>query len=41
MKINLKKLSIVNFKNHENLEVTFGEITTISGRNGAGKSSVG
>ncbi|MGX5627301.1 AAA family ATPase [Bacillus cereus] len=41
MKINFKKLSIVNFKNHENLEVTFGEITTISGPNGAGKSSIG
>ncbi|PFW58569.1 ATPase, partial [Bacillus sp. AFS075034] len=41
MKINFKELRVVNFKNHDSLEVAFGEITTISGRNGAGKSSVG
>lgn len=41
MKINFKELRTVNFKNHDSLEVAFGEITTISGRNGAGKSSVG
>ncbi|MEK4581820.1 AAA family ATPase [Bacillus sp. FSL R12-0074] len=41
MKINFKELRITNFKNHENLNVEFGEITTISGPNGAGKSSIG
>lgn len=41
MKINFKELIIVNFKNHDSLNVAFGEITTISGPNGAGKSSIG
>ena len=41
MKISFKELRITNFKNHENLNVEFGEITTISGPNGAGKSSIG
>ncbi len=41
MKINFKELRITNFKNHDNLNVAFGEITTISGPNGAGKSSIG
>ncbi|WP_234881501.1 hypothetical protein [Bacillus mycoides] len=33
MKINLKELRITNFKNHDSLNVAFGEITTISGSN--------
>ncbi|WP_088291607.1 AAA family ATPase [Bacillus mycoides] len=41
MKINFKELRITNFKNHDSLNVAFGEMTTISGPNGAGKSSVG
>lgn len=41
MKINFKELRITNFKNHNSLNVAFGEITTISGPNGAGKSSIG
>ncbi|MED1086953.1 AAA family ATPase [Bacillus mycoides] len=40
MKINFKELRITNFKNHDSLNVEFGEITTISGPNGAGKSSI-
>lgn len=41
MKIKFKELRITNFKNHDSLNVAFGEITTISGPNGAGKSSIG
>lgn len=41
MKISFKELRITNFKNHDSLNVAFGEITTISGLNGAGKSSIG
>ncbi|EJQ55139.1 AAA family ATPase [Bacillus mycoides] len=41
MKIYFKELRITNFKNHDSLNVAFGEITTISGPNGAGKSSLG
>jgi DNA repair exonuclease SbcCD ATPase subunit len=41
MKIIFKELHITNFKNHDSLNVAFGEITTISGPNGAGKSSIG
>ncbi|MFA2694530.1 AAA family ATPase [Bacillus mycoides] len=41
MKITFKELRINNFKNHDSLNVAFGEITTISGPNGAGKSSIG
>jgi DNA repair exonuclease SbcCD ATPase subunit len=41
MVITFKKLKIANFKNHTALEIKFGDITNINGRNGAGKSSIG
>jgi DNA repair exonuclease SbcCD ATPase subunit len=41
MEIVFKKLKIANFKNHTALEIEFGDITNINGRNGAGKSSIG
>nr|WP_231563745.1 ATP-binding protein [Anoxybacillus sp. KU2-6(11)] len=34
-------MSLANFKNHATLEIEFGDITNIQGRNGAGKSSIG
>jgi DNA repair exonuclease SbcCD ATPase subunit len=40
LNIKFNSLSVLNFKNHASLEVKFGEITNISGRNGAGKSSI-
>ncbi|WP_257145410.1 AAA family ATPase [Bacillus cereus] len=40
MHIQFKALSIENFKNHSNLQILFGDITSISGRNGAGKSTI-
>jgi hypothetical protein len=41
MVITFKKLTLANFKNHAALEIEFGDITNINGRNGAGKSSIG
>jgi len=41
MKIRFKKLKLVNFKNHKDLTVDFGERTEIKGDNGQGKSTVG
>jgi DNA repair exonuclease SbcCD ATPase subunit len=41
MVITFKKLTLANFKNHAALEIEFGDITNIQGRNGAGKSSIG
>ncbi|PIC05515.1 hypothetical protein CS060_04365 [Anoxybacillus flavithermus] len=41
MVITFKKMSLANFKNHATLEIEFGDITNIQGRNGAGKSSIG
>jgi DNA repair exonuclease SbcCD ATPase subunit len=42
IKLNIKfnSLSVSNFKNHKSLDVKFGDITNIEGRNGAGKSSI-
>ena|GEM_PF-787526 len=41
MLIAFKKMTLTNFKNHSALEIEFGHITNIHGRNGAGKSSIG
>lgn len=41
MKITFNSLKLVNFKNHKELGINFGDITNISGRNGVGKSSIG
>lgn len=41
MKIRFKKLKLVNFKNHKDLTVDFGDRTEVIGDNGKGKSSVG
>jgi hypothetical protein len=41
MQIAFKSLAIENVKNHESLTVKFGDVTTIQGRNGAGKSTIG
>jgi DNA repair exonuclease SbcCD ATPase subunit len=40
LNIKFNSLSVLNFKNHKSLDVKFSEITNISGRNGAGKSSI-
>ena len=37
----IKTLKLTNFKNHSSLEINFDDYTTIHGRNGAGKSSIG
>jgi DNA repair exonuclease SbcCD ATPase subunit len=41
MKIIFDGLTLINFKNHKYLTLSFPEITRISGTNGAGKSSIG
>ncbi|WP_416729236.1 AAA family ATPase [Fictibacillus sp. JL2B1089] len=41
MNIRFERLSVSNFKNHKSLTVEFKDINSISGRNGAGKSSIG
>jgi chromosome segregation ATPase len=41
MQIAFKTLALKNFKNHKQLDVNFGDVTNIKGRNGAGKSSIG
>lgn len=41
MKIQFKSLTVEHFKNHSELQISFGDITSIGGRNGVGKSSVG
>jgi DNA repair exonuclease SbcCD ATPase subunit len=41
MQIAFKTLAIKNFKNHKQLDINFGDVTNIKGRNGAGKSSIG
>ena len=40
MHVQFKSLSILNFKNHSNLQILFGDITSIAGRNGVGKSTI-
>jgi exonuclease SbcC len=40
MKITLKKLILVNFKGIKSLEIDFSDVTVISGRNKAGKSTL-
>jgi DNA repair exonuclease SbcCD ATPase subunit len=40
LNIKFVSLAILNFKNHTTLDVKFGDITNIDGRNGAGKSSI-
>ncbi|MCM3736419.1 AAA family ATPase [Bacillus cytotoxicus] len=40
MLIDFKSLSIQNFKNHSNLQILFGDITSVAGRNGVGKSTI-
>ncbi|MEB9683742.1 hypothetical protein BK742_13820 [Bacillus thuringiensis serovar pingluonsis] len=40
MHVQFKALSTQNFKNHSNLQILFGDITSIAGRNGVGKSTV-
>lgn len=39
-KIKLIGLSLKNFKNHQDLQVSFGEVTKITGDNSKGKSSI-
>jgi DNA repair exonuclease SbcCD ATPase subunit len=41
MQIAFKTLALKNFKNHKQLDISFGDVTNIKGRNGAGKSSIG
>lgn len=41
MQIKFKALTLTNFKNHENLEVKFGDLTKILADNGEGKTSIG
>jgi DNA repair exonuclease SbcCD ATPase subunit len=41
MQIAFKTLALKNFKSHKQLEINFGDTTTVNGRNGAGKSSIG
>ena len=41
MQIKFKALTLTNFKNHENLEVKFGDLTKILADNGKGKTSIG
>lgn len=40
MKINLKTLTLQNFKSHRDLTVNFGELTQITGDNAKGKSTI-
>lgn len=40
MRVIFKRLEMENFKSQEKLTVDFGNITKVSGRNGAGKSSI-
>ncbi|MEI6059421.1 MAG: ATP-binding protein [Bacteroidota bacterium] len=40
MKIQLKKLSLLNFKGIKSLEIDFSEVTDIAGKNATGKSTV-
>lgn len=41
MKIAFNELKLSAFKNHRELMLSFGEFTRITGKNGAGKSSIG
>ncbi|TMU85512.1 hypothetical protein FGG79_09830 [Bacillus sp. BHET2] len=41
MQIAFKTLALKNFKNHKQLNINFGDVTNIKGRNGEGKSSIG
>jgi hypothetical protein len=41
VKVTLKGLTMVNFKSHKELSLSFGALTTIRGMNGEGKSSIG
>jgi len=40
MKITFKTLNLQEFKNHQDLEVKFGDLTKITGDNGKGKSTI-
>ncbi|EIT85951.1 hypothetical protein A374_08949 [Fictibacillus macauensis ZFHKF-1] len=41
MKLTFEQLVLTNFKNHQSLNIAFGDVTTVLGSNGAGKSSIG
>lgn len=41
MIISFEKLEIENFKNHKSLSLEFADLNKVTGRNGAGKSSIG
>lgn len=40
LEIIIKHIEMENFKNHRKLSMSFGDITNITGRNGAGKSTI-
>jgi len=41
MLVVFKKLEVENFKNHQSLVIEFADLNKVTGRNGAGKSSIG
>jgi DNA repair exonuclease SbcCD ATPase subunit len=41
MKISFQRLTLANFKDHQNVMIKFGDLTSLSGKNGSGKSSIG
>lgn len=40
MRVELKKIELENFKQHAKLVIDFSDVTTISGRNGVGKTTI-
>lgn len=41
MKISFERLTLINFKGHQNVTINFADLTSLSGKNGSGKSSIG
>jgi recombinational DNA repair ATPase RecF len=41
MKVTVTEINLKSFKNHDELNIKFGTLTTIRGINGSGKSSIG
>ncbi len=41
MQVLFKKMSLINFKDHSEVAIDFGDLTQVSGMNGTGKTSIG
>ncbi|HJV46611.1 MAG TPA: ATPase [Bacillota bacterium] len=41
MRIHFKRMTLIDFKDHQDTTINFGDVTQASGKNGSGKTSIG